>query len=277
MATKKQIRANQANARRSTGPHTPEGKAKSSQNALKHGLRAKTTVLPDENLDDFDVLVSELEDEFQPATAIEWILLRQLADAEWRMRRVPLIEAGVLAKHFHELCEHYDCHPDQLPDDPEDVDIFLIGAMAARDAHRGDVLAKLSRYESRLSHRYFKALAHLRGIQDRRASTQNRRAASSADNPACAGPANLCPSTAPTEHPKPQPPPASDRGAIPPSCPQSARTNPIPPPPRPAACSRSKAFCYPKENRQRRSEPHAQAWRTQPLSWMQRGRKGLGL
>ena len=45
------------------------------------------------------------------------------------------------------------------------------------------VLAKLSRYEARLSHRYFKALAHLRSIQD-------RRTPSDTDNPVCAGPGN---------------------------------------------------------------------------------------
>jgi hypothetical protein len=35
---------------RRTGPRTKEGKAKSSQNALKHGLGAQITVLPDENI-----------------------------------------------------------------------------------------------------------------------------------------------------------------------------------------------------------------------------------
>ena len=188
MATKEQIQANRANARRSTGPSTPQGKAKSSQNALKHGLRAQITVLPDENIDDFDVLVSELEDEFQPATAIEWTLLRQLADAEWRMRRVPRIEAGVLAKELHETREHYEENPDQLPEDPAEIEIFLIGAMAVSDAVTGDVLARLSRYESRLSHRYFKALAHLRNVQDRR----NRPTES--QNPAAEEPATGPPS-----------------------------------------------------------------------------------
>jgi hypothetical protein len=168
MATSQQIQANRANARRSTGPRTAAGKAKSSLNALKHGLRAQATVLPGENISDFHTLVDELENQFQPATALEWTLLRQLADAEWRMRRVPHIEAGVLTKKLHESREHYETHPDQLPADPGLEETFLIGAMAASDAAGADVFSKLSRYEARLSHRYFKALEHLRQAQDRR-------------------------------------------------------------------------------------------------------------
>ena len=38
MATEKQIAANRANARRSTGPRTALGKLTSSRNALRHGL-----------------------------------------------------------------------------------------------------------------------------------------------------------------------------------------------------------------------------------------------
>ena len=38
MATEKQIAANRANAKRSTGPKTAAGRAKSSRNAYRHGL-----------------------------------------------------------------------------------------------------------------------------------------------------------------------------------------------------------------------------------------------
>jgi len=41
MASPAQIAANQLNSRKSTGPRTPEGRAKSSMNALKHGNRSQ--------------------------------------------------------------------------------------------------------------------------------------------------------------------------------------------------------------------------------------------
>src|SRR3954454_15885403 len=48
VATVRQIQANQANALRSSGPKTDEGKLQSRRNALKHGLAGRGVVLPDE-------------------------------------------------------------------------------------------------------------------------------------------------------------------------------------------------------------------------------------
>jgi len=45
MAFPAQIAANQLNSRKSTGPRTPEGQAKSSMNALKHGNRSRKVAL----------------------------------------------------------------------------------------------------------------------------------------------------------------------------------------------------------------------------------------
>ena len=45
MTSQRQKAANQANARRSTGPQTPEGKAVTRLNALRHGLLARDVVL----------------------------------------------------------------------------------------------------------------------------------------------------------------------------------------------------------------------------------------
>jgi hypothetical protein len=66
MATKKQTAANRRNARKSTGPTTPQGKATASMNGLRHGLRARTVILPGEKQEDFDEILAGLQDEYQP-------------------------------------------------------------------------------------------------------------------------------------------------------------------------------------------------------------------
>ena len=51
MASPAQIAANQLNSRKSTGPRTPQGRAKSSMNALKHGNRSqKLAMLREESI-----------------------------------------------------------------------------------------------------------------------------------------------------------------------------------------------------------------------------------
>ena len=53
MASDKQLAANRANAKLSTGPTTEAGKKRSRRNALKHGLLSTTLLLPTETLADF--------------------------------------------------------------------------------------------------------------------------------------------------------------------------------------------------------------------------------
>jgi hypothetical protein len=67
MATERQIASNQRNARLSTGPTTPEGKAKSRANALKHGLAAETLV-SDGLQNDFAERKAEWDQHIQPST-----------------------------------------------------------------------------------------------------------------------------------------------------------------------------------------------------------------
>lgn len=57
MTTDKQIKANQANAKKSTGATSNEGKAVIAGNAIKHGLFAKRLILPDENMDEYTRLL----------------------------------------------------------------------------------------------------------------------------------------------------------------------------------------------------------------------------
>jgi hypothetical protein len=54
MTTERQIEANRQNAHASTGPRTPEGKAKVSRNPEKHGLFSRQVVIEGEDAAEFD-------------------------------------------------------------------------------------------------------------------------------------------------------------------------------------------------------------------------------
>ena len=81
------------NGAKSRGPKTPEGKARSAQNALKHGMRAqKYLVLPDEDVAEFDALEADLVEELAPVGALQTVLARRVAVAAWRLARADRIE-----------------------------------------------------------------------------------------------------------------------------------------------------------------------------------------
>src|SRR5262245_23749654 len=83
-----------ATARSRVGPKTPEGRARSAQNALKHGLRAqKHIVLPDEDAAEFADLEAAMVAELQPVGALQIVLARRVAVAAWRLARADRIGA----------------------------------------------------------------------------------------------------------------------------------------------------------------------------------------
>ena len=100
MATNKKIITNRRNARKSTGPRKEAGKARSSRNALKHGLTAKQVVLFDEDPAALDALRDSLYVFYQPTNPVAEHLVEHVAASIWRLRRVPEIEAGIFA-HFY--------------------------------------------------------------------------------------------------------------------------------------------------------------------------------
>ncbi len=89
MSSLRKILANQANAKKSTGPKTAAGKARSANNAIRHGLYSKrTTVLA---LEDSAKLATMREDyirQFRPTTSAELIHVETMINSDWRMRRV---------------------------------------------------------------------------------------------------------------------------------------------------------------------------------------------
>src|SRR6516162_6762284 len=97
-----QIAANRANAQKSTGPRSVEGKSASRFNALKHGIDAASIVLPGEDPADYDALVAAYQREFPALCASESFHVDTMIRADWQKRRLEKVEAELYQTFFSE-------------------------------------------------------------------------------------------------------------------------------------------------------------------------------
>jgi len=95
MTSFKQIAANRLNALKSTGPRTEDGKLRSRQNALRHGLTAQTVITALEDAADYQAFEASIVSDYQPRSATERELVSRLASLLWRLRRATSIETGL--------------------------------------------------------------------------------------------------------------------------------------------------------------------------------------
>src|ERR1700694_5162761 len=112
---------NRANAQNSTGPRPPDGKQRSSLNALRHGLTGQTVVLPSDDL------------------------AQTLAALSWRLNRAASIETNLLTLGGA-------MQSINVVADNEQVHTAL--AMAQAFGEQSQALANISIYEHRLSARF---------------------------------------------------------------------------------------------------------------------------
>src|SRR6202789_4601201 len=103
MTSLRQIEANRQNARRSTGPHTQEGKLRSRRNAVRHGLCAETVVEIVEDIDDYRGFEAAIIADYDAGTAVERELVLRLASLLWRLRRATMIETELIRIHAEVL------------------------------------------------------------------------------------------------------------------------------------------------------------------------------
>ncbi len=137
MATAAQVIANRANAQHSTGPRTPEGKARCAHNALRHGLTAARLVVPEDERDRFEELRATLIEELDPQGAVETLVYNELLHAAWNLDRFRRLEA--------------ERGPEAIEDD------------ASRQ-----FLDRLTRYQARAQRAFYRALQELRTLQTNR-------------------------------------------------------------------------------------------------------------
>ena len=192
MTSDRKAEANRQNARKSTGPKTPEGKDAVRLNALKHGLLSQEVLLPDEDAEALQELGERLRAELQPAGELENLLVDRIISLTWRLRRLGQVEAGIFAwELYEELAERAErearaqestvldeIHASytSVTNEPKhraaleraekmrglrDAEGTNLGRTFARDSDKANAFSKLSRYETTIDRGLYKALHEL--------------------------------------------------------------------------------------------------------------------
>ena len=92
------LNANRRNAAKSTGPRTPEGRARSRRNALKHGLTGEGVALPDEDAVEVARRFEALGRELNPSSEVGKMLVHRVAFLSVRLERCERFDTAVLSK-----------------------------------------------------------------------------------------------------------------------------------------------------------------------------------
>lgn len=166
--------ANRANAARSTGPRSEDGKNVVRFNAVKHGMCAEHAVLPGEREAEFEALHAGMVQRLAPADPAERHLVDCAARELWRLRRGGLSETGALSQ----LANPYLLQSEG--DEPVKREVYVLGETLRQDFAEGGFVEKLSRYESRSGRaleRHLRLLQRLRSLAAAAEADRERRKA----------------------------------------------------------------------------------------------------
>ena len=174
--SEKQSAANRANAARSTGPRTPQGKSRSSQNARKHGFTGSTyTVVRLEDVDEVANLKSDLATVYQPVNAQEIYALERIALTQHSLLRASRLESGLLTTCLNQTLDASDV-PKVMMNmtlaGDGDIDItraqnrnYLLGEGFHRMALSSNVWSLFMRYQAQAERNYRRAIEEFERIK----------------------------------------------------------------------------------------------------------------
>jgi hypothetical protein len=115
------------------GPKTPEGKSRSSMNALKHGLNAKTTTaartMEERTGIAFEEMLEDIEEHYRPTDPVEYMLVQRIARSLWRLVVASAMEDSVFARYPNS--PRPDCACESIMKYERLADIHLHRAMNA--------------------------------------------------------------------------------------------------------------------------------------------------
>jgi hypothetical protein len=124
-------------------------------NALKHGLLAKSVILPirsrSEKRSHFDALLAQLIDELKPVGILEDMLVEKIAVSYWRLRRALRAEAGEICDNIRNFRRY-----------PYDADPATLALPSSRNT------LKIVRYQNAIERQLHRAITQLQRLQDHR-------------------------------------------------------------------------------------------------------------
>jgi hypothetical protein len=148
---------------RSGGPQTVDGKARSSRNAIKHGITSnKMFVLQNENPEAWAEMLDMCIEQFRPVTRYEHSIVEEIAFAKWRLKRLWIIE-----NTLHDV--EMDNQAEEFAEAYEQADEAVRRTLAYRSlADTSNTLQLLHRHQTRLERARDRAV---KSLMDLRANT----------------------------------------------------------------------------------------------------------
>lgn len=150
---------------RATGPTTPDGKRRSSQNSRRHGLLARHVLMPDEDPSPLRELDREIRGALQPVGNLEELLVDRVVTAFWRLRRLLGIERDMMDADLADWLGFFTILEDLNPGRHRPT----IGAAIGRKLVADDPYGKFCRYEAHIERTLYRALHELQRLQAARA------------------------------------------------------------------------------------------------------------
>jgi hypothetical protein len=153
MSSERSVLASRANGAKSRGPVTPEGKRKSSLNAIRHGMLSQVLLIQGESQENFISLFNEIYDEFQPRPGVETTLVENMAVSRWRQTRLFNLESTGITSEIRRRAAMGLGEQDDLAKRTADAVKML--------TDHSSMLEFLSRHETRCARQYDRSLKRL--------------------------------------------------------------------------------------------------------------------
>jgi len=145
------------------GPRTPAGRARSALNGLKHGLCARTVLLPNDDPQVYVRFCKQIMDYWKPANAMEQSIAQLIANDCWRLERSNTHEQGFMALGHAEQPGEVICQ-----------DAVTHAAITEAGTFRDNpqAFATLSIYEQRITRSVHKNMKVLQEMQKERKAAE---------------------------------------------------------------------------------------------------------